>query len=186
MINRELKLKNILLVFFMMTLVGCNKVENETKKMVLDSLKDPSSAEFQNVKGYCGEVNAKNSYGGYTGFKSFYISNGVPVFFDDNKDDALKFELGWTAHCESDDSKLSNDQKTSCVSYANFSGSVVHNKLIGGSRDPIINIVKNNDSANIFIDTINEVFKNKDINNPKKYAFNVLNDCLSGKKKVPI
>lgn len=44
-----------------------------------DSLKDPDSAKFRNVRMkafdgmhvVCGEVNAKNSYGGYTGFKKF-------------------------------------------------------------------------------------------------------------------
>jgi hypothetical protein len=46
------------------------------------SLKDPSSAQFRNVrlvtfgsgKVICGEVNAKNSYGGYVGFKRFVAS----------------------------------------------------------------------------------------------------------------
>lgn len=55
-------------------------------------LKDPDSAHFQSLHYYpsvflgkhgekvtiaatlCGEVNAKNSYGGYTGYHSFYIS----------------------------------------------------------------------------------------------------------------
>lgn len=49
------------------------------KKAVLNILKDPDSATFRNVrlKAYfdgavvCGQVNAKNSYGGYAGFKSF-------------------------------------------------------------------------------------------------------------------
>lgn len=49
------------------------------KKAVLHVLKDPDSAKFRDVrlKAYfdgavvCGQVNAKNSYGGYAGFKSF-------------------------------------------------------------------------------------------------------------------
>lgn len=57
--------------------------ENEAielgKKAVLHVLKDPDSAKFRDVrlKAYfdgavvCGQVNAKNSYGGYAGFKSF-------------------------------------------------------------------------------------------------------------------
>lgn len=53
------------------------------------SLKDPDSAQFRNVlyfektgssgkpnKNVCGEINAKNSYGGYVGFQPFYFSNG--------------------------------------------------------------------------------------------------------------
>jgi hypothetical protein len=47
---------------------------------VLKSLKDPASAQWQNEElskdqsTQCGEVNAKNSMGGYVGFKR-YISN---------------------------------------------------------------------------------------------------------------
>lgn len=49
------------------------------KKAVARSLKDPGSAQFRNVRVVpygegsviCGEVNGKNSYGGYVGFKSF-------------------------------------------------------------------------------------------------------------------
>jgi hypothetical protein len=51
-----------------------------TKQAVADTLKDPSSAQFKNVivfdggkqRAVCGEVNGKNSYGGYVGFKKFY------------------------------------------------------------------------------------------------------------------
>lgn len=50
---------------------------------VASSLKDPGSAQFRNVEikpyGYgkvvCGEVNAKNSYGGYVGFAKFVASH---------------------------------------------------------------------------------------------------------------
>ena len=46
------------------------------------TLKDPSSAQFRNVRlevygsrqVICGEINAKNSYGGYVGFKRFVAS----------------------------------------------------------------------------------------------------------------
>lgn len=55
------------------------------QKGVRDEMKDPGSAEFRNVKVYpkggaktmttvCGEVNAKNSYGGYVGFRPFVAS----------------------------------------------------------------------------------------------------------------
>lgn len=59
------------------------KTEEEGIKVAVQSLtnglKDPDSAKFRNVrmKTYdglhivCGEVNAKNSYGGYTGYKRF-------------------------------------------------------------------------------------------------------------------
>lgn len=46
--------------------------------LVHAELKDPSSAQFQWLpiakSGiYCGRVNAKNSYGGYTGFRPFVV-----------------------------------------------------------------------------------------------------------------
>ena len=45
---------------------------------VLEAMKDPDSAKFRNVAAtttgafVCGEVNAKNSMGGYAGFTRFY------------------------------------------------------------------------------------------------------------------
>ena len=55
---------------------------SKAKDVVRQELKDPSSAQFQNlqIKPYskgkviCGEVNGKNSYGGYVGFKKFVAS----------------------------------------------------------------------------------------------------------------
>jgi len=61
-----------------------NKV-NEAKDYIVNSLKDPGSANFREIKIFqvehidgidtfvCGEVNAKNSYGGYVGFKTFVV-----------------------------------------------------------------------------------------------------------------
>lgn len=53
-------------------------IEN-AKRVVADSLRDPSSAQFRNVRVVpfgqgsviCGEVNGKNAYGGYVGFVPF-------------------------------------------------------------------------------------------------------------------
>ena len=67
---------------------------DQTKKNVKDLLKDPESAQFRNIKvvintegrkSVCGQVNAKNSYGGYTGFQSFYAkSNDKIVYLNDD------------------------------------------------------------------------------------------------------
>ncbi|HFD2136334.1 MULTISPECIES: hypothetical protein [Acinetobacter] len=54
------------LVLGLVGINGCSKVEKESKEAILSTLKDPDSAQFQNIKGYCGEVNSKNSYGGYS------------------------------------------------------------------------------------------------------------------------
>lgn len=60
---------------------------NRSKSLVTRTLKDPNSAIFRDIKLFrvkhiggidtfvCGEVNAKNSYGGYVGFKTFITHN---------------------------------------------------------------------------------------------------------------
>lgn len=73
---------------------GEEKTVEEAKKAVKGSLKDPESARFQSVRiaSYlsgsvvCGEVNAKNSYGGYTGFKRFMAGvKNIDFYSYDNK-----------------------------------------------------------------------------------------------------
>jgi hypothetical protein len=52
-----------------------------TTQAVAQTLKDPAAAQFRNVsildggktRIVCGEVNGKNSYGGYVGFRKFFI-----------------------------------------------------------------------------------------------------------------
>lgn len=54
------------------------KAAKEAKALIADTFKDPTTVQFRNLKitadgqVVCGEVNAKNSYGGYNGFKAFY------------------------------------------------------------------------------------------------------------------
>jgi hypothetical protein len=54
------------------------------KDAVRLTLSDPDSAKFRNIRqvtlGYCGEVNAKNRFGGYTGFMHFVYMNGTAHF----------------------------------------------------------------------------------------------------------
>jgi hypothetical protein len=61
------------------------------QEAVRNHLKDPDSARFRNVTiirvepdgaVVCGEVNAKNSYGGYVGFRRFVVT-GDHVMMDD-------------------------------------------------------------------------------------------------------
>ena len=50
--------------------MGCsNSTENATKELVKSKLKDPASAQFQNVKENCGEVNLNRT--GFVG--DFFI-----------------------------------------------------------------------------------------------------------------
>jgi len=57
----------------------------DAEKNISQQMKDPLSTEFQNLRiiksnegkvFVCGEVNAKNSYGGYEGFRQFAYSEG--------------------------------------------------------------------------------------------------------------
>ncbi|NMW18059.1 MAG: hypothetical protein HKK66_03335 [Chlorobiaceae bacterium] len=55
-----------------------NGLPERAKSIVRRSLKDPESARFRNVhvcKGNIvrGEFNAKNGYGGYSGYEKFYV-----------------------------------------------------------------------------------------------------------------
>ena len=55
----------------------------EVEAVVVASLKDPESAQFRDVfvgvTYACGQVNARNGFGGYSGFTDFYVS-GVSSF----------------------------------------------------------------------------------------------------------
>lgn len=59
--------------------------EDFAKNVISEMLKDPESARFRSMYGakgnvekiaICGEFNAKNSYGGYTGYKPFMVFEG--------------------------------------------------------------------------------------------------------------
>jgi hypothetical protein len=61
--------------------------EQEAVAAVASQLRDPSNAEFRNVMegtfATCGEVNGKNAFGGYVGFKSFVYEDGIVSFEPD-------------------------------------------------------------------------------------------------------
>lgn len=90
-------MKKIIAVTMLLILVACAPALTEkstfapseeqlasAKSAVVYDLKDPSSAQFRNMRGIqakaetgksatyiCGEVNARNSFGGYVGFTPF-------------------------------------------------------------------------------------------------------------------
>lgn len=73
---------------------------------VRQRLKDPYSAKFRGSSMYtggparvvCGEVNAKNSFGGYTGFEGFVAAGDVIVLASDMKNQAEFADL-WRQAC---------------------------------------------------------------------------------------
>jgi hypothetical protein len=76
-----------------LTKIELSELEKRTKGMVISTLKDPESAKFKDTKAItvmyhggrqtfiCGMVNAKNSFGGYTGFQPyiFHIGNDQKI-----------------------------------------------------------------------------------------------------------
>ncbi len=76
----------------------------ETKRALLMLLNDPDSAQFRRV-GYtrfengaaviCGEVNAKNAFGGYSDFRPFYGTGGWATIYDGSS----SWEIGFRRQC---------------------------------------------------------------------------------------
>ena len=67
-------------------------------------LKDPSGAQFRNQfisseGAPCGEVNAKNSFGGYTGFKRYLAASKELVAVDGETMNSGEFEKTWRQFC---------------------------------------------------------------------------------------
>lgn len=79
------------------------------KSALTKTLKDPSSAQFKNMVAYgspnsvivtflCGEVNAKNSYGGYIGFRRFFTI-GEHTSEIENDKNGYVFDQMWPTTC---------------------------------------------------------------------------------------
>lgn len=78
---------------------------------IRNRLKDPESAEFRNVKKFsylhymdslCGEVNARNGFGGYVGFVRFIAFSDNTVSMEDPELRQYAhpaFETLWTSNC---------------------------------------------------------------------------------------
>lgn len=83
------------------------------REAVAYQLRDPASAQFREVFTHqgnvCGQVNGKNGFGAYTGFKRFYVADGKvemepergPSVSPGLPGDADLFDLGWRINCGS-------------------------------------------------------------------------------------
>lgn len=82
-----------------LALAGCGAGQSgeleRAKEEVASRARDPSSVQFRNVrfeaqhdgsKVLCGEMNAKNGFGGYVGFRDFALKDGA-LIMDDTADD---------------------------------------------------------------------------------------------------
>ena len=111
-------MKKIILGFFvgsMLLMSGCESKESKQAKIdkittdkafefvrnvASSDLVDPSSAQFRNVKGYCGELNSKNKFGGYVGFNRFIVLNDKEVIFEDEQNISTQvFPNAWSKIC---------------------------------------------------------------------------------------
>lgn len=69
-------MRKALIVVAALLLASCNSDTDRAKQAVLTKLKDPSSVQWRDVVtgdhgNTCGYFNARNSFGGYVGFKRF-------------------------------------------------------------------------------------------------------------------
>lgn len=75
------------------------KVQRVARGYVESALRDPGSAQFRNQSGICGEVNAKNSFGGYTGFKRFMAGSKDLVIIEGDGLSGADFQKAWDRVC---------------------------------------------------------------------------------------
>ncbi len=84
----------------------------KAEQKMKDTLRDPGSAKYSNVQAFrmvgkgpetyvfCGEVNAKNGFGGFTGNTRFVAGPGLATMEPaEQGDDGAAFELIWQALC---------------------------------------------------------------------------------------
>lgn len=73
-------------------------IQTDSRIALKAYLKDSDSAEIRNHKGVCGEVNSKNSFGGYGGFKRFIASSAIVAIEGENMDSS-EFQNAWDQVC---------------------------------------------------------------------------------------
>ncbi|MBP7453322.1 MAG: hypothetical protein KA914_11070 [Ottowia sp.] len=78
-----------------------------TKTNLVRDFKDPEGARFRDTfvgsrRGsvLCGEVNAKNSYGAYTGYRRFYATTSPAFKFIESEHNATTFAVNWKTYCQ--------------------------------------------------------------------------------------
>ncbi|MCU4582839.1 hypothetical protein KTJ32_17730 [Acinetobacter gyllenbergii] len=85
----------ILITIPAMTHANNTSLIQNAKQSIRESIKDPRSAQFQHIRvvknlrgetAVCGEVNAKNAFGGYVGFTPFMYVDGGSYLASGDKD----------------------------------------------------------------------------------------------------
>lgn len=89
------------------------RIRTAARQAVTDKLRDPSSAQFRNVRRiehsngstmFCGEVNGRNAYGGMSGFQRFEAGvgttgNATAIIDGGEELNAAYFEGAWNQFC---------------------------------------------------------------------------------------
>lgn len=70
----------------------------DAMNVVSATLKDSGSAKFSDQNYNCGFVNAKNSFGAYTGYKRYVVVGGQ-AFIEDNNVSLQQLENAWNNLC---------------------------------------------------------------------------------------
>lgn len=104
------------------------EIEQDAKEALVKNLKDPMSVQYRNTKvisnsvnqkSYCGEYNAKNSYGGYVGFKKFSYTQDLATVLNGEADsivDLVNFAVSGCAGSEKEIiARNPNITRDSCV-----------------------------------------------------------------------
>ncbi|MFW1945771.1 hypothetical protein ACG93R_19995 [Acinetobacter guillouiae] len=179
-------MKKILVLALLVGLSGCGN--NKIEKLVKDQLKDPQTAEFKNVKGKCGEVNAKNSYGGYIGYKRFVVEHDEVIF--DSEDDHERFGYLWLGRCSDMDISEKISVNT-CASVATASKAMLGLRLVNspienaqdiakrGAESAIAPTLKIIDAAYKF-DLLKKDRSQEDMKN--EFAMSMFTNCVENKQ----
>lgn len=176
---KERNMKNIIFLVIL-TMIGCSDhKEDAIKEVVKGNLKDPQSAQFQNLYGYCGEVNSKNSYGGYGGFKKYIVVNQTVLMEDSDGIDPSNFSIIWQAHCTPN--KLSVEERSECVKDAYNQSLIIDARLKGVTKEYLRqDILASKGASQMEIDealkdldrAYSSKFKDKDL-----YAQDIVKEC---------
>lgn len=81
-----------------------------TKQRLHDALRDPEGTRYRDVRAMasgsrvslCGEINMRNGFGGFTGYKRFIADGGAIVLPDSDLNEVV-IARDWSAHCGSKD-----------------------------------------------------------------------------------
>lgn len=107
-------MKILLAILFSILVIGCSSEKTKAiqeaqmqeikenriaREFVQNRLKDPDSAQFRNQKGFCGEVNSKNGFGAYTGFKKF-IAASPDLIVTETDMKPNEFQMAWDNVCK--------------------------------------------------------------------------------------